>query len=137
VRRLAPFCFALALTVACGGGSSTASSTAGTASVPRGSMNFITNAEVEAAPIDANTAYDIIARLRPAMMRPRNQTAGARNEEFGVIVFIEEVRAGDVESLRTIMRSTIYEIRYISATDATTRWGTGYSNGVIQVRLKR
>jgi hypothetical protein len=31
----------------------------------------------------------------------------------------------------------VREIRYINARDATTRWGTGVSSGVIQVVSKR
>lgn len=126
----------LFLTLACAGATGTPSSGTST-QMTRGSANVITFAEVENAPQDAATAYDIVSRLRPMMMRPRNQTAGQRGDEFGVIVFVEDVRLGDVEQLRTVMRGTIYEIRYINATDATTRWGTGYSNGVILVRLKR
>ena len=33
-----------------------------------------------------------------------------------------------------ILVEEIDEVRYISATDATTRWGTGHAAGVIQVR---
>ncbi|MEY4008385.1 MAG: hypothetical protein RLZZ467_1452 [Gemmatimonadota bacterium] len=73
------------------------------------------------------------------MMRPRNLSAGSVGDGnvFGVVAYVEEVRLGDVESLGTVMRATVREIRYIGATDATTRWGTGHSNGVIQVVLKR
>jgi hypothetical protein len=126
----------LLLSLACAGATGTPSSGTST-QMTRGSANVINSAEIEAAPQDAQTAYDIVARLRPMMMRPRNQTAGASNGEFGVMVFVEDVRLGEVDQLRTVMRATIQEIRYINATDATTRWGTGYSNGVILVRLKR
>ncbi len=122
------------LTVACAsGGSSGAISTP-----PRGSLNLITEAEIESAGADLVTAFDVVQRLRPTMMRPRNLTAGARGggSEFGVIVFIGETRAGEVDQLRQVMRGTVKEIRYISATDATTRWGTGLTHGVIQVVLK-
>jgi len=127
---------ALLLALGCAGATGTPS-TRTSAQATRGSANVITFSEIESAPQDANTAYDIVSRLRPMMMRPRNQTAGVAGAEFGVIVFVEDVRLGDVEQLRTVMRSTLYEIRYINATDATTRWGTGYSNGVILLRLKR
>ncbi len=127
---------ALFLSLACAGATGTPSTGTST-QLTRGSANVITTAEIENAPQDAATAYDLVSRLRPMMMRPRNQTAGQRGDEFGVIVFVEDVRLGDVEQLRTVMRGTVSEIRYINATDATTRWGTGYTNGVIQVRLKR
>lgn len=129
---------ALATTLAACGGSATPA--VATAPRPtRGSLNLITSAEVEAAGNDAINAYDLVQRLRPGMMRPRNQTAGNTGEGnvFGVVAYVDDIRLGDAEQLRTIMRATVREIRYISAPDATTRWGTGHSNGVIQVILKR
>ena len=146
----------LALTMiatACGGGAAsgaapasvpapaTATATAAAPSprVPRGSSNLITSAEIEAAAQDIQNAYELVERLRPMMMRPRNLSAGAvgAGTTFGVVAYVEEVRLGDLEALATVMRATVREIRYIGATDATTRWGTGHSNGVIQVVLKR
>ena len=124
-------------TVAACGGSAPA---AGAAPRPiRGSLNLITSAEVESAGDDVVNAYDLVQRLRPGMMRARNLTAGNTGDGnvFGVIAYVDDIRLGDVEQLRTVMRATVREIRYISALDATTRWGTGHSNGVIQVLIKR
>ncbi|MEY3701668.1 MAG: hypothetical protein RI891_960 [Gemmatimonadota bacterium] len=150
---------AVASLAACGGGATTAGAPAGTpapatatatapatatatarvARPPRGSSSLITSAEIEAAAPDILNAYQLVERLRPMMMRPRNLSAGSVGDGnvFGVVAYVEEVRLGDVESLGTVMRATVREIRYIGATDATTRWGTGHSNGVIQVVLKR
>ncbi|MBM3884476.1 MAG: hypothetical protein FJ361_01360 [Gemmatimonadetes bacterium] len=161
MRRSALFLFIAALVAACGGGSSgaaaagspapaatatTAATAAGTTAraatptrVARGSSNLINSAEIEAAAPDIQNAYQLVERLRPMMLRPRNLTGGSvgAGTVFGVVAYVEEVRLGDVEALGTVMRATVREIRYIGATDATTRWGTGHSNGVIQVVLKR
>ena len=141
------------LAAACGGGAAsgatpasvpapataTATAAAPSARVPRSSSNLITSAEIEAAAQDIQNAYELVERLRPMMMRPRNLSAGAvgAGTTFGVVAYVEEVRLGDLEALATVMRATVREIRYIGATDATTRWGTGHSSGVIQVVLKR
>lgn len=128
----------LAATVAACGASSAPA--AGAAPRPiRGSLNLITSAEVESAGNDVVNAYDLVQRLRPGMMRARNLTAGNTGDGnvFGVIAYVDDIRLGDVEQLRTVMRATVREIRYIGALDATTRWGTGHSNGVIQVLIKR
>ena len=105
----------------------------------RGSSNVIIAEEIEAAGADITTALQLVERLRPMMLRPRNLTAGSVGDGnlFGVIVYVEEVRVGSVEALQTVMAASVREIRYIGASDATTRWGTGHSNGVIQVLLKR
>jgi len=153
MRRPAQLLALTMIATACGGGAAsgagpasvpapaTATTTAAAPSprVPRGSSNLITSAEIEAAAQDIQNAYELVERLRPMMMRPRNLSAGAvgAGTTFGVVAYVEEVRLGDLEALATVMRATVREIRYIGATDATTRWGTGHSNGVIQVVLKR
>lgn len=105
----------------------------------RGSLNQIPNGEIEAAGVDLLNAYDLVNRLRPSMMRMRNQTGGSASSSdvMGPVAYIDDIRLGDPDLLRTVMRATVREIRYLSATDATTRWGTGHSNGVIQVLTKR
>lgn len=139
------------LATACGGGApavSPAPAPASPAGAPaaaapqrpaRGSANLITSAEIEAAGVDMLNALQLVERLRPMMMRARNQTAGSMGagSTFGVIAYVDDVRLGELDALATVMRGTIREIRYIGATDATTRWGTGHSNGVIQVITKR
>ena len=151
MRRLAQLLALTMIATACGGGAAsgatpasvpapaTDTAAAPSARVPRGSSNLITSAEIEAAAQDIQNAYELVERLRPMMMRPRNLSAGAvgAGTTFGVVAYVEEVRLGDLEALATVMRATVREIRYIGATDATTRWGTGHSNGVIQVVLKR
>lgn len=153
MRRLAQLLALTMIATACGGGAAsgaapasvpapapaTATAAAPSPRVPRGSSNLITSAEIEAAAQDIQNAYELVERLRPMMMRPRNLSAGAvgAGTTFGVVAYVEEVRLGDLEALATVMRATVREIRYIGATDATTRWGTGHSNGVIQVVLKR
>ena len=143
-RPLSAAVLCLAVTLAgCAGSGAPGAGTGGTAGAAprpaRGSLNLITGAEIDAAGDDVVSAYELVLRLRPGMMRPRNQTAGNTGEGnvFGVIAYADDIRLGDLEQLRSIMRGTVREIRYVSATDATTRWGTGHSNGVIQVITKR
>jgi len=85
------------------------------------------------------SAFDIVQRLRPAMLRSRTSTFGSDNQgqQVPVVVYSDDVRLGTVENLRTIPAMQVREIRYISATDATQRWGTGHSSGAIQVVTKR
>lgn len=107
--------------------------------VVRGTANLITSAEIEQAGNDINNAYDLVQRLRPSMMRFRNQTAGTTSagEVIGPVAYVDDVRLGALDLLRTVMRGSVREIRFLSPTDATTRWGTGHSNGVVQVLTKR
>lgn len=120
-------------TASAGGASAT------TARPTRGSLNLITNAEIEGAGNDIMNAYDLVLTLRPSMLRFRNQTAGlaAADDVLGVVAYVDEVRLGSPENLRTVMRGIVREIRYLNASDATTRWGTNHTSGAIQVITKR
>lgn len=144
--RIASSVLALLVLVAAGCASGgAAASTAGegaeaqAARPVRGTLNLIPSAEVEAAGGDILNAYDLVYRLRPSMMRYRNQTAGSTStgEVTGPVAYVDDVRLGALELLRTVMRASVKEIRFVSPTDATTRWGTGHSNGVVQVITKR
>ena len=50
-----------------------------------------------------------------------------------VIVFIDNIQAGGVGALYDIAIERITQIRYFNAADATSRWGTGFTGGAIEV----
>jgi len=50
---------------------------------------------------------------------------------------VDGVAIGQVENLVNVNAISVMEIRYISATDATTRFGTGYVGGAILVTTKK
>lgn len=129
---------AIATLAACSSGSGSASGTASTP-IRRGGQNLITADEITASGAGLETAFDIVQRLRPSMLRPRTSSFGTNNQaqQVPVVVYSDDVRLGTVENLRTIPATQVHEIRYISATDATQRWGTNHSSGAIQVITKR
>jgi hypothetical protein len=124
---------------ACSSGGGSASGTASSAQVRRGGQNLITSDEITQSGAGMETAFDIVQRLRPTMLRSRATTFGSNNQgqQVPVVVYSDDVRLGTVENLRTIPATQVREIRYISATDATQRWGTNHSSGAIQVITKR
>ncbi|HSG64366.1 MAG TPA: hypothetical protein VLD39_05170 [Gammaproteobacteria bacterium] len=130
---------AVAALAACSSGSGSASGTPSSTAVRRGGQNLITAEEIAASGAGMETAFDIVQRLRPTMLRPRASSFGVNNqpEQVPVLVYSDEVRLGTVENLRTIPATQVFEIRYISATDETQRWGTNHSSGAIQVITKR
>lgn len=124
---------------ACSSGGGTTAQSSGTTPVRRGGQNLITAEEIAATGGGIENALDAVQRLRPAMLRPRSSTfqSGNQPSQIPVLVYTDEVKLGGAENLRTIPISQVREIRYISATDATQRWGTGHSSGVIQVIIRR
>lgn len=112
------------LTSACASGGASADGT----DRPSTRRDIITQAEL--IDIAATNAYDAILRLRPAWFRTRGQ---AGTQGGGIKVYIDGVNAGDLERLRVMSIDRVREMRRISASDATTRWGTGHTSGAIEV----
>jgi hypothetical protein len=103
----------------------------GTATAPR---DVITIEEIQR--LNVSTAMEIVERLRPEFLRGRGRVSMNQPEAQFPVVYVNGLRAGRLEALRTITASDVDEIRYISAADATTRWGTGHTGGVIAVRIR-
>ncbi len=104
---------------------------AGAAGSGSGSGNVITREQI--SPDDEN-AYLIVRRLRPAWLRPRAQESIAGQEPTFAQVFLDQLQVGDVDYLYRISATQIDRIEYMSALDATTRFGTGFVGGLIIVR---
>lgn len=100
-----------------------ASGTSGTAA--RSSSDVITLEELET--VATFSAYEAISRLRPQWLRMR--TPGQEP-----VVFLNGSQFGGMETLRSIQASTLSEIRYRNGRDATTRYGTGFGGGAIELR---
>jgi hypothetical protein len=111
----------------------------GNGAAPRTSSNVITRQELAA--VQVPNAYDAVQRLRPSFLRPRTiaggtKTAGGSStvQDYAV-VYVDGIRKGGPEYLRTIPTAEISELRYLSAMDATTRYGMNVAAGVIDVKL--
>ncbi len=77
------------------------------------------------------TAYDVVRRLRPNWLSRRGPVTVQGTQ--GVLVYVDNLRRGDIDVLRQISASSIVEIWLINAMRATQRWGTGHTGGVIHV----
>jgi hypothetical protein len=147
LRRV--FVIGVSMVAACssGGGSAPAAGGGGAAAAApssRGGANLITEAEIKALGGQVDNAYDLVERLRPGMMRSRASTFGAMRSDgtqggqsVNVVVYVDDVRMGEVTTMRNVTAMSVKEIRYHSATDATQRWGTGHGSGAIQIITKR
>jgi hypothetical protein len=99
-----------------------------------GSPNLITREQVELLP--EGTAFTVIQRFRSGWLRPRTQATFGNSNPAYAEVFVDEMHYGDINSLSRISSNQIETIQYISATDATTRYGTGYMGGIIRVNTR-
>jgi hypothetical protein len=82
-------------------------------------------------------AYEIVARLRPRWLRARGFGTLRDSSANLPVVYRDERLLGEPGSLRDIDFDTVVRIEYISASDSTTRFGTGHSGGVILVTTSR
>ena len=91
--------------------------------------------EIRSARVD--DAYEAVMRFRPEFLRPSGAPAAADPGGAAPVVYVDDVRQGGPEMLRTIPVTAIVEIRYLGATTAADRFGPLYAGGVIAVRTRR
>ncbi len=127
-RRIAVL--ALVLT---GTGCAAASST--TRPVGSAGREVITAAEIVAARVQ--DVYQAVAQLRPEFLRRRGIPMVQTYRTPEVLVFLDDVEFGTVESMRNIPLVRVRQIRYLSPTEAKLRWGGRNPGGVIHVTTLR
>jgi hypothetical protein len=133
---------ALVVALVTAGCASTSGGTSSGTTQRRGSSTLITESEIANANLES--IHDVIERLRPNMLRTRGQVgrlSGASEGDAGaqssrIRVYLNGSTIGDITMLRSIQASTIKEVQYLSATDATTRFGTGHDAGAILLTSK-
>ena len=131
IRRLAVLLAALAL-----------QDCASTGTQAVGSRRVITSQEIEES--RASNAYAVIERLRAEFLAPRPNprlpTPGDtsyRPEPVFPDVYVDGMSYGHLYSLRNIPASEVSEIRFLTASQAQQKYGSGHPVGVIEVSTKR
>lgn len=115
------------------GGCATAGS-GGDGSDVRGSQDHITSEELRSIEMTEASAFRAIERLRPNWLRSRGSTFEGQTMPR---VVVDGSPYGRLPSLRNLQVIDIAEMRYLDASDATTRFGTGYPGGAILVFTRR
>ena len=100
------------------------------AAATRGNTNLIVRAELEEAP--GQTAWQVIENLRGRWLRPVRVGSAASGPAFAGVV-VDRATRGELQDLRFIVVDDIETMRRLSPSEATTRYGTGYAGGVIEV----
>ena len=104
-------------------------------SAPRRDTNVITVDELTSAP--ETDLYAAIQRLRPAFFQTRGMTSpGIGTAPEMIQVYVDGSRAGGVDALRSLRTLDVKEVRRLSASEATQRYGTGNTMGAIVVTRK-
>ena len=97
--------------------------------------NVITEEEIQKA--SATNAYDLIRTLRPTWLRARGVTSTREDNSGGLAFILDGIPVSSRDQLESLPPERIKEARYLSASDATTKYGTGYTSGVVEITTKR
>jgi len=126
--------FSLLLAAATFAGACASSSAASgpSAATTRTRSDVITAEEL--AKVDAPNAYLAVQRLRPQFLQTRGQTTIMGSS--AIQVYVDGTRMGGLESLQQIPTNDVKEIRWLSSSEATQRFGTGNAQGAIVVTRK-
>jgi hypothetical protein len=83
------------------------------------------------------SAYEAIERLRPTWLRDRgvNSASPAYANDTMPKLHVDQTPF-PLDNLKSMRTTDIETMQFMSSTDATTRYGTGYVNGLIEVRTR-
>jgi hypothetical protein len=99
------------------------------------SREVITAAEIVAARV--HDVYQAVTQLRPEFLRRRTPAMMQPYRAPEVVVFLDDIEFGTVESMRNIPLSRVRLIRYLTPAEASLRWGGMHPGGVIHVTTLR
>lgn len=110
-------------------------SPAAPARAPRRDRSVISGDDLRAT--QASTLYDAVQRYHPEWLVARTggggSSTGLSSGNTEVQVFIDAQHAGGLDVLRQFAPSQAASLKFYTGSEAESRWGTGYLNGVIQI----
>lgn len=110
--------------------------------------NTLTAAEIEGS--NSASVFQLVQQKRPRWLSPRGSSTfrtqtgtdmlGQPYEKPAdpeIAVYVDDVRNGTQEVLRSMPPHTVESMEYLDAASATQRFGTNHEHGAILVRRKR
>ena len=85
----------------------------------------------------ARNVYEAVQRARPTWLVSRGVISALHPAGELPTVYLNGVRAGGLELLRSLNLQEVESIRFHSAQDAMTRWGMGLLGGVLEVTMRK
>ena len=99
----------------------------------RSSSDRLTRAELEES-MQVN-AYEAIRQSRPMWLRTRGANSFA--SENPIMVYVDGVRAGGIETLQGLPVLAIERMRFYDPPEAQARFGLNHTNGAIEVITRK
>lgn len=101
-----------------------------------GHRDMLFQAEIETNRVAGMTVYDLIAQLRPEYLRSRGANTLRNLTPPTAVVYVDGVKYGGLEQLRSLYSEHVLQIQYLSATNATTRFGMDHGGGAILITTR-
>ena len=79
------------------------------------------------------TAAGAIEQLRPHWLNTRSSPTGSSPDGDPPRLYLDGIRMDGIRELERIRASRVEEMRFLSPSDATNRYGTGHTGGAILV----
>ena len=99
-----------------------------------GNSRLIVRAQLDE--LSGYSAYEAVETLNRRWLQPQRGSSLASGQSFARVMIDGNVRR-EINDLARMSTDNIETMRYLSAPDATTKYGTGYPGGVIEVTLRR
>lgn len=103
----------------------------------RAGRDVITAAQIEAEGLEGATAFEVVERFHNEWLLGSTATSPSDPPRLFPTVYVNDLRMGEIETLRTVPGGDITEIRFLDPRDADFRYGTGHRGGAIVVRTRR
>lgn len=100
---------------------------------PGRSRSHIYHSEIQKS--SATNAFDLIETLRPYWLEGRGPKSVLNRATSYPVVYVDDIRHGDIYSLTTIPVYNIVQIQLMNAGDATLKFGTGHPSGAILITM--
>lgn len=123
IRSLFPVMLICALAAACA---------TTEARAERSGRNLLTRADVEAS--QQTTAYEVIRQERPTWLRVRGPNSFT--DMNPIVVYVDGMRYGGLEVLKTISTLVVARMRFYAASEAQSRFGLDHTNGAIEITTR-
>jgi hypothetical protein len=106
--------------------------TSGTSSTGGRNLDLIGREEIVAS--NRSTAWEVIEMIRPQWLQGRS--VQSVNRQGGILIYLDDVRYGNLDALRTINARDLWAMERFNGTAASQRWGPGHSDGVIVISTR-
>ena len=91
----------------------------------------------ELADVFQFNALQAVELLRPTWLRNRGPVTMESSVSQGVRLYVDGNPRGLASDMEGILASDILEMRFLDSREATTRYGTGYPDGVIVITTRQ